>query len=61
MFKFESKINRPNERLNLRIFSIARKIWAREICSLLGCGAGSGILGTLGRARLDLVAKISQA
>jgi hypothetical protein len=51
-FKFESKFNHPNEWLNLQIFSIARKIWAREICALLGA---------LWRTRLDLVAKISQA
>ncbi|EET79218.1 hypothetical protein [Campylobacter showae] len=25
-FKFESKFNRPNERLNLQIFSLARQI-----------------------------------
>ena len=62
MFKFESKFNRPNERLNLQIFSIARKIWAREIRILFSCGISSGgILGDLGCARLDLVAKISQA
>ena len=32
-----------------------------RIYSLLGYAAGRGILGALRRARLDLVAKVSQA
>ena len=53
-FKFESKFSRQSKRLNLKKVSLARQIWTRKICALLGA------LGSL-RAKLDLIAKVSQA
>lgn len=55
-FKFESKFNRPNERLNLKLFSLARQIRTREICALFGIVVSLGF-----RTSLDLIAKVSQA
>ena len=53
-FKFESKFSHQSKRLNLKLLSLAHQIWMREIYALLG------VLGSF-RARLDLIAKISQA